>query len=195
MVVVGPLVIGAAQLWRKPPPRKEWIEGMGVLCLTAVACSYTMTQPTGSWLSFSPAAFVLPLLLRLTARCQPTFGIAGAFIASAEIILATTFGIGRFGDAAVPVAHRVAGAQLAMMTVTLCTLVLAVLFAQRKEVEGRLASERAMLTRADQLALCSVARRCTKLNRVHSPSGSDYRIDLGRPFVTRGGLRVSYKGN
>ena len=146
-VVVGPLVIGAAQLWRKPPPREEWIEGMGVLCLTAVACSYTITQATGSWLSFSPAAFVLPLLLWLTARCQPAFGIAGAFVASAEIILATTFGIGRFGDAAVPVAHRVAGAQLAMMTVTLFTLVLAVLFTQRKEVEGRLARERAMLAR------------------------------------------------
>ncbi|HET6463011.1 MAG TPA: PAS domain-containing protein, partial [Candidatus Krumholzibacteria bacterium] len=147
MVVVGPLVIGAAQLWRKPPPRKEWVEGMGVLGLTAMACSYTMTQATGSWLSFSPGAFVLPLLLWLTARCQPAFGIAAAFVASTEIILATTFGIGRFGDAAVPVAHRVAGAQLAMMTVTLFTLVLAVLFAQRKDAEGRLARERAILAR------------------------------------------------
>jgi integral membrane sensor domain MASE1 len=94
MVVVAPLVIGAAQMWRKPPPRKEWIEGVGVLGLTAVACSYTMPQATGSWLSFAPSAFVLPLLLWLTARCQPAFGIAGASFASVAIILATTFGTG-----------------------------------------------------------------------------------------------------
>jgi integral membrane sensor domain MASE1/AraC-like DNA-binding protein len=147
MVVVAPLVIAASQMWRRPPPRKEWIEGAGALGLTAAACSFTMTQATGSWLSFSPGAFVLPLLLWLTARCQPAFGIAGASFASIAIILATTFGIGRFGDAAVPITHRVAGAQLAMMTVTLFTLVLAALFAQRKEAEDRLAKERAMLAR------------------------------------------------
>jgi integral membrane sensor domain MASE1 len=94
MVVVAPLVIGAAQIWRKPPPRKEWIEGVGVLGLTAAACSFTMVQATGSWLSFTPSALVLPLLLWLTARCQPAFAIAGAFVASTVIILATTFGIG-----------------------------------------------------------------------------------------------------
>jgi PAS domain S-box-containing protein len=151
LVVVGPLVIGAAQTWRKPPPRKEWIEGMGALAVTAVACSYTMTQATGSWVSFSPGAFVLPLLLWLTARCQPTFAIAGAFFASVAIICAMTFGLGRFGDAAVPITHRVAGAQLAMMTVTLFTLVLAALFARRKEAEERLAKERAMLARLHEV--------------------------------------------
>jgi integral membrane sensor domain MASE1 len=152
LVVVAPLLIGAAQIWRKPPPRKEWIEGMGVLGLVAAACYITVIQNTGSWLSFSPSACVLPLLLWLTARCSPAFGIAGAFVASTAVILATTFGIGRFGDAAVPVMQRVAGAQLAMMTVTLFTLVLAVLFAQRKEAEDRLAKERAMLARLHEIS-------------------------------------------
>src|SRR5262249_25698280 len=138
LVVVAPLVIGAAQMWRKPPPQREWIECVGALCLTTLACAYTMRQATSSWASISPGAFVLPLLLWLTARCPLAFGIAGAFVASSTIILATTFGIGRFGDAAVPIMQRVAGAQLAMMTVTLFTLVLAVLFAQRKEAEDRL---------------------------------------------------------
>jgi PAS domain S-box-containing protein len=147
LVVVAPLAIGAAQIWRKPPPRKEWIEGVGVLALLALICLHAITHPTGSWLSFDPDAAVLPLLLWLLARCQPAFGIAGAFIASTAIISATTFGIGHFGDAAVPISHRVAGAQLVMMTVTLFTLVLAVLFAQRKEAEERLAKERAMLAR------------------------------------------------
>jgi hypothetical protein len=122
-----------------------------VLSLTVVACSYTMAQKASSWLSFRPGAFVLPLLLWLTARCQPTFAIAGAFLASVWIICATTFGIGRFGDAAVPITQRVAGAQLAMMTVTLFSLVLTVLFAQRKEAEESLAKERAMLARLHEV--------------------------------------------
>jgi PAS domain S-box-containing protein len=158
LVVVAPLVIGMAQTWRKPPSQEEWIEGLGVLSLTVVACSFTMAQKTGSWLSFSPGALVLPLLLWLTARCQPTFAIAGAFLASVAIICATTFGIGRFGDAAVPIMQRVTGAQLAMMTITLFTLVLAVLFAQRKKAEealrqseGQLAKERTMLARLHEV--------------------------------------------
>jgi PAS domain S-box-containing protein len=97
-----------------------------------------VSQKTGSWLSFSPSALVLPLLLWLTARCQPTLGIAGAFIASVAVILATAFGIGRFGDAAVPIMERVKGAQAAVTTVTFFTLALVALFAQRKQAEERL---------------------------------------------------------
>jgi len=151
LVVVAPLVIGLAQTWLKPPSREEWSEGLGVLSLLVAACSYTMAQKSGSWLSFSPGAFVLPLLLWVTARCQPTFAIAGAFFASVAIICATTFGIGRFGDAAVPVMQRVTGAQLAMMTITLFTLVLTVLFAQRAEAEKSLAKERVMLARLHEV--------------------------------------------
>jgi hypothetical protein len=90
---------------------------------------------------------LLPWLLWLTARCQPAFGIAGAFVASSTIMIATTYGVGHFGDAAVPMAQRVPGAQLAMMMITTFTLVLAVLFAQRKEAQESLAKERAMLAR------------------------------------------------
>jgi len=151
LVVVAPLVIGTAQTWRRPPTREEWIEAIGVLSLTLAACAYTMVQETSSWLTFSPGAFVLPLLLWLTARCQSTFAIAGAFLASAAIICAITFGIGRFGDAAVPVMQRVTGAQLAIMTVTISTLVLAVLFAQRKKAEESLEKERAMLARLHEV--------------------------------------------
>jgi PAS domain S-box-containing protein len=158
IVVVAPLIIRLGELWHEPPSRREWIEGLGVLGLTALACLYTMSSETGSWLSFSPSALVLPLLLWLTARCQPTFGIAGAFLASVAIMFATTFGVGRFGDAAVPIMARVKGAQVAIMTITTFTLVLPTLFEQRKkaeeglrESEGRLAKERAMLARLHEV--------------------------------------------
>jgi PAS domain S-box-containing protein len=158
IVVVAPLMIRFRELWHEPPSRGEWIEGLGVLGLTALACLYTMSSETGSWLSFSPSALVLPLLLWLTARCQPTFGIAGAFLASVAIMFATTFGVGRFGDAAIPIVARVRGAQVAIMVVTTFTLVLSTLFEQRKkaeerlrESEGRLAKERTMLARLHEV--------------------------------------------
>jgi hypothetical protein len=62
MVVVAPLVIGAAQMWRKPLPRREWIEGVGVLRPYGGALFLHPGSGTGSWLSFSPSAFVLPML-------------------------------------------------------------------------------------------------------------------------------------
>ncbi len=76
-VVVAPLLLGLVKVWRMRPPSKALIEGVG-LGLTALACSDTMTQKTGSWSSFDPSAFAPPLLLWLMARCQAAFGIAGA---------------------------------------------------------------------------------------------------------------------
>jgi integral membrane sensor domain MASE1 len=147
IVVVAPLIIGLGQVWRNLPTRGEWIEGMGALALMSLASLYVVIHPTGSWVTFSPGALVLPLLLWLTARCQPTFGIAGAFVASFMVIWAITFGIGRFGDGSVPVLERVKGAQLAMTMVTVYTLVLIALFAQRKEAEVGLRESKELLAR------------------------------------------------
>ena len=153
ILTVAPLMIGLGQMWREPPSRKELIEGLGLLGVAAMACLYTMSLHAGSWLAFSPSAFVLPLLLWLAARCPPTFGIAGAFLASMSIIYATTFGIGRFGEAAVPLMERIKGAQVATMTVTIFTLVLTALFAQRKKAEeGLRESEQLLAKKSSALA-------------------------------------------
>jgi PAS domain S-box-containing protein len=152
IVVVAPLVIGLREVWREPQSLGEWTEGVGVLILTALVSLYTVSHETGSWLSFSPGALVLPLLLWLTARCPPAFGRAGAFFASAAVILATSFGVGRFGDAAVPLMERVRGAQVAVTTVTLYTLILIALFAQRKEAEGQLAKKSTALARLHEIS-------------------------------------------
>jgi PAS domain S-box-containing protein len=147
IVMVAPLVIGLGQVWRKPPSRAQSIEAIGVLSLLALISWITVAHPTGSWLSFDPDAIVLPLLLWLIARCEPVFGIAGAFIISLTVIYTTTFGIGHFGDAAVPLAERVSGAQMVIAMVTLYTLVLAALFTQRKDAEQGLRESERRLTR------------------------------------------------
>ena len=138
IVAVAPLVIGLSELWRQPPARHELIEGLGALALLVLVSIYVVSQPAEAWLSFSPGAAVLPLLLWLAARCPPAFVIGGAFFASAAVICATSFGIGRFGDAAIPVFERARGAQAAVMTVTVYTLALAALFAARRQGERAL---------------------------------------------------------
>jgi PAS domain S-box-containing protein len=138
IVVVAPLIISLSQVWREPPSRSEWIEGIGGVALLALISWYVVGHPTGSWLSFDPDVLALPPLLWLTARCQLTFGIAGAFVTSLAFICATTFGIGHFGDEDVPLMGRVNGAQVVVTMVTLYTLVLAALFAERRRNEAAL---------------------------------------------------------
>ena len=158
IVVVAPLLIGLGQIWREPPRPLEWIEGVGLLALVATTSLFVAAQPSGSWISFSPFAAVVPLLLWATTRCPPTFAIAGAFIASNTVILAIIFRLGHFGDSAAPIIERVKGAQAAVMALIVCTLALVALFAQRKqaekdfrESERRLAKERGMLARLHEV--------------------------------------------
>jgi integral membrane sensor domain MASE1 len=106
IVVVAPLVIELGQVWREPPSQGRWIEGVGLLVLLTLAGLYAIGQPSESWLSFNPGIMVLPPLLWLAARCPPVFAIAGAFAASMIVICATIYGVGRFGDAAIPIIER-----------------------------------------------------------------------------------------
>jgi len=152
IVMVAPLVIALGQVWRKPPSRAEAIEAIGVLSLLALISWHAVTHPTGSWLSFDPDAVVLPLLLWLIARCKPVFGFAGAFIESLTVIYATIIGIGHLGDADVPLTERVSGAQVVIAMVSLYTLVLAALFAQRNESEQRLTRESAARARLHEIS-------------------------------------------
>jgi PAS domain S-box-containing protein len=154
IAVVAPLMIGVAWMWRDPPSRGELLEGAGGLVLLVLIAMHVESHPTESWISFSPSTLVLPLLLWLAARCPPTFAVAGAFVVSILVICATIYGIGRFGDAAAPLTQRVQGAQAAVTTWTLFTLVLVALFEERKNAEKalrasekRLAKKSAALTR------------------------------------------------
>jgi PAS domain S-box-containing protein len=135
IVVVAPFVVGLGQLWRELPRRGELIEGAAVLGLLVLTSMYVVTHPTNSWVSYSSGALVLPMLLWLAARCPPTLTIAGAFVVSSAAICATIFGLGRFGDAAIPMLERVKGAQVAVTMVTAYTLVLAALFTERRQSE------------------------------------------------------------
>src|SRR6266446_3965588 len=137
IITVAPLVIGLAKAVREPPPRNEIIEGALALVALAAMTVIIVSLPPKPWQTMVPVALLFPILLWLAARCRPVFAAAAAFIVSLTIVWTITFGIGHFGDSALPIGDRIMGAQAAILGVALCTYVLAALFAERRRAEAR----------------------------------------------------------
>src|SRR5262249_10063125 len=128
IVTVAPLVIGLASIAREPPARGETIEGFLGLALLIVMSIIVIELPQQPWTTIVPIALLFPILLWIAARCQPVFAGAAAFIVTVAIVIATTIGIGHFGDPGLPVAERVLAARAGILAVSLCAYVLAALF-------------------------------------------------------------------
>src|SRR5467141_687294 len=137
IITVAPLVIGLAKAVREPPPRNEIIEGALALVALAAMTVIIVSLPPKPWQTMVPVALLFPILLWLAARCRPAFAAAAAFIVSLTIVWTITFGIGHFGDPALPIGDRIMGAQAAIVGVALCAYVLAALFAERRQAEVR----------------------------------------------------------
>src|SRR6266436_2215865 len=137
IITVAPLVIGLAQAVREPPPRNEIIEGVvALVALAAVMIVIIVLLPPEPWQTVRPAALLLPILLWLTARCQPVFAAAAAFTVSLTTVWTITFGIGHFGNPGLPIGDRILDAQAAIVAFTLYAYVLAALFAERRQHEA-----------------------------------------------------------
>ena len=148
ILTVAPLLIGLASMARNPPPRSESIEAfVALLALTAMS-GLVIFLPREPWATVVPIALLFPLLLWLTARCRPAFAAAAAFIVALTIVGTTTFGIGHFGDTSLSLTERIIGAQSGILTVSLCALVLAALFAERRQHEAVLTESEARLQEA-----------------------------------------------
>ena len=66
------------------------------------------------------------------------FAAAAACIVSLTIVWTLTFGVGHFGDRALPIGDRILGTQGAILVFALCAYVLGALFAERRQHEVRL---------------------------------------------------------
>jgi signal transduction histidine kinase len=143
IVAVAPLLIGLLSAVRDPPPRSEIIEGVVALVALTALSALIIFLPREPWV----IGLLFPLLLWLAARCRPVFAAAAAFITALTIVWTTTFGIGTFGEKNLPMSQRVLAAQAAILAVSLCAIVLASLFSERRENEARLARSNMMLQR------------------------------------------------
>jgi signal transduction histidine kinase len=147
IIAVAPLVIGIAGAARRPPMRREFVEGVAALVLLGAMTGIIISLPEQPWETVVPGALLFPMLLWLAARCRPVFAAAGGFMVSIAIVWTAIFGIGHFGDARLPLNDRILQAQAVILVVTLGACVLAALFAERRDSEARLARINGMLER------------------------------------------------
>jgi signal transduction histidine kinase len=156
IVAVAPLLIGLAAAVRDPPPRTEIIESIVALVALTALSGLIIFLPRKPWAIVSLVALLFPLLLWLAARCRPVFAAAAAFIVALTIVWTTTFSIGMFDEKNFTNAERSEAAQAAILAVSLCAIVLASLFSERRESEARLARSNMMLQREQSNKLMSI---------------------------------------
>jgi signal transduction histidine kinase len=145
IVAVAPLVIGLAAAVRRPPRRRELVEGLTALALLAATTGLIISLPQEPLQTVVPGALLFPILLWLAARCRPLFATAGAFMVSFAIVWTTIFGIGHFGDTDFPIENRIVEAQALILVATLGAFVLAALFAEQRFNVERLAHANKLL--------------------------------------------------
>jgi PAS domain S-box-containing protein len=138
IATVAPLLIGLGSATREPPPRGECIEGIAAIVTLTAISGLIIFLPQDTWAIVASIAMLFPLLLWLAARCRPVFSATALFIVALTIVWTTTFGIGIFNEADFPVVQRILIAQASILAISLCSLVLAALFSERRQHEAEL---------------------------------------------------------
>jgi len=134
IITVAPMMIGLVAFARIPTPRLEIIEGITLLAaIVAMTGIIIFILPEIWWDIVVPVELLFPLLLWLSARCRPAFTSAAIFLVSLLIVCAVTFNIGHFGKFSPTPEARIWGAQAGILAVALCALMLAAVFAERRE--------------------------------------------------------------
>jgi signal transduction histidine kinase len=156
IVAVAPLLIGLVSAGRHPPPRSEIVEGFLALAALIALSGLIVFLPREPWAVVALVALLFPLLLWLGARCRPVFAAAAAFIVAVTIVWTTTFSVGMFGERNFPIAERAPVAQASILAVSLCAIVLASLFSERRASEARLARSNMMLQQEQNNRLMNI---------------------------------------
>jgi signal transduction histidine kinase len=156
IVAVAPLLIGLVSAVRHPPPRSEIVEGVVALAALIALSGLIVFLPREPWAVVALVALLFPLLLWLAARCRPVFSAAAAFIVAVTIVWTTTFSVGMFDERNFPIAERAPVAQASILAVSLCAIVLASLFSERRASEARLARSNMMLQQEQNNRLMNI---------------------------------------
>jgi len=111
------------------------IEGVGTLAALAVVSAIAFGSPTRYWwYTVLPLGLFLPALL--AAHCRPVFAAAAALILGCAVVW-TSFGTGDLGELP-SLPDRAHAARATLLAISIYTLVLAALFAERRHHERAL---------------------------------------------------------
>jgi len=177
VVTVAPVIIGFITMAQNPPEKRELLDGLVALVAIALVSTLGFSSPIEHWFTILPVSLVLPMAFWVAARCPPVFAAAAALIVSFAAVWSITFGLGRLGDAAIPITDRVLAAQSALLAMSAALLLLAALFQERRRAEAVLKKGKDRLQESNdrlQLAL-SAAKRSEEQQAVLN-SELDHRV-------------------
>ena len=176
IITAAPLVVGLFEAAHDPPNRRELVEGVLAVVVVAAASLIGFGLPTTLWITIVPLALLMPFLVWQAARCRPVFVAAAACVVAIAIVLTIKFGVGRLGDPSVPHSYRVNAAQVAMLAITGCSLILAALFAERRRheatLEEALEHQRALNAELDHRVKNVLATVCAIITQTQQGSTS-----------------------
>jgi PAS domain S-box-containing protein len=135
IIMVAPLLIGFAGLRDNFPERWEGAVGGLTLVALAIVGAIAFGSTARHWYTAFPLAVLLPILL--AAHCRPVFAAAAALILGFSVVCSTTLGIGGLGELP-DLIERAYAARATLLAISTCTLVLAALFAERRQKEAAL---------------------------------------------------------
>ena len=134
-IMVAPLLIGLFGLRRDLPDRWELVEGVLTLAALAAVSAIAFGSPAHYWwYTLLPLGLFLPALL--AAHCRPVFAAAAAIILGCAVVW-TAFGTGDLGELP-SLPDRAHAARATLLAISIYTLVLAALFAERRHNERAL---------------------------------------------------------
>ena len=99
---------------------------------------FLISLPQGPWAMALPVILGFPLLLWIAVRTRPVFAAAAALVVALTLFTSTTFNVGPFGEASIPLSDRILAAQTAVLMAALLAFILAALFAERRRNEAML---------------------------------------------------------
>ena len=176
IITAAPLVVGLFEAQHDPPNRRELLEGVLAVVVVAAASLIGFGSSTTQWITIVPLALLMPFLVWQAARCRPIFVAAAACVVAIAIVLTIKFGVGRLGDPSVPHSYRVNAAQVAMLAITGCSLILAALFAERRTHEATLEEgldhQRALNAELDHRVKNVLATVCAIITQTRQESTS-----------------------
>jgi PAS domain S-box-containing protein len=139
IITVAPLIVGLVSTRRIPLVQHNLAEGAAALLAIVMATAIIISKLPPIWWDIDVIiVLLLPLLVWAAARCPPVFSAAAVFSVCLMIVLALTFDFGHFRKVFPSTDELILSAHAGIVGVTLCSLILASLFAERRQHEAEL---------------------------------------------------------